>query len=308
MVKTYERRVKYCLPTIRIRNMNHLATVLKVSIKITLSAFIRLVGNKSTSTQYDWNGLTRSEIGRCVFQYTLSGQGMIEVNGEMYPLFSGQAFLVQIPSEHRYFFPAESNHWEFIHITLYGNEVLKAFQYINNKMGHVATFHPDSEPIKLLLSIFQEAANKKITDSYQASALGYSFMMELYRFAQNIGAPTEKWPEQISKAVLFAQKQYQQPIGLDDMVEASNLSKYHFTRLFHKTTNMTPLKYLTKIRMDKAIELLRLTNLPIEEIAHQVGYSNGNYFSKVFHKRVGMSPGQFRQSKHTVPVHHMIID
>lgn len=97
-------------------------------------------------------------------------------------------------------------------------------------------------------------------------------------------------------------------IGLDDLVAASGLSKYHFTRLFQKTTNLTPIQYLTKIRIEHAIELLRMTNYSIDEIAQLVGYSNGNYFIKVFHKRIGMSPGQFRESKNMIPVDHIITD
>lgn len=261
-----------------------------------------------TSTAYNWHGQARSEVGKCVFQYTLAGKGMIEIDHHVYPLYPGQAFLVQIPSDHRYFFPEDSERWEFIHITLYGDEATKTFNFMNEKAGHIISFSPESEPIKLLLSIFQEAVDKNITDAYQSSALSYSFIMELYRFSQNTGASINKWPEQISKAILFAQKHFDQPIGLDDMVDASGLSKYHFTRLFHQTTSTTPLKYLTKIRIDQAIELLRRSTLSIDEIAYKVGYSNGNYFSKVFNKKVGMPPSQFRLSKHTVPVDHIVID
>lgn len=260
------------------------------------------------TTSYNWNGMNRSEVGKFVFQYTLAGKGMIEVNGKNHTLTSGQAFLVELPSKHRYFFPENSDNWEFIHITLYGNEVKKAFQFITEKIGHVISFPPDSEPIKVLLAIFQQAVEKNITDSYQASSQGYAFIMELYRFSQNIGAPVQLWPEQITRAALFAKKNYAKPIGLDELVQASGLSKYHFTRLFHKTTNTTPLQYLTKVRIDRAIEYLRSTDMTIEEIARFVGYSNGNYFSKVFSKRVGMPPGQFRESKHAVPVDYLFID
>ncbi|GIN56726.1 AraC family transcriptional regulator [Lederbergia ruris] len=260
------------------------------------------------SPDYNWDGLTRREVGKYVFQYTLSGRGMIEIDGNSHPLTSGQAFLVELPSRHRYFFPRDSEHWEFIHITLYGKEIQTAFQFIHEKKGHVITFPPESATIQLLLTIYQKAVEKKITDAYQASALGYAFMMELYRFARNIGLSAQQWPEPINKAALFAQKHYDKPIGLNDLVEASGLSKYHFTRLFHKTTSMTPLNYLTKIRIDKAMELLRSSDQTIQEIARLVGYSNGNYFSKVFHKKIGMSPGQFRESKHTVPVDHIVVD
>lgn len=264
--------------------------------------------NEVFSPTYNWNGLTRSEIGKCIFQYTLSGQGMITIEGKEHTLSAGEAFLVQIPSNHSYFLPEESEQWEFIYISLYGKEAQKAFEFITGKMGHVINFLPESAPIKQLRKIYQNAVNQEITDAYQSSALGYSFLMELYRIALNISEPFDNLPEQVSKAIIFIQKQYNQFISLDDIVEASTLSKYHFTRLFHKTTNMTPLQYLTKIRIDNAIELLRFTNLSIEDISRQVGYSNGNYFCKVFSKRVNMSPGQFRQSKNTVPVDHILTD
>ncbi|MEK3887990.1 AraC family transcriptional regulator [Bacillus sp. FSL K6-3431] len=267
------------------------------------------IGWERKSTQdYDYDGMTRNEYGKCVFQYTFSGAGKIDVDGKEYSLTAGQAFLVQIPSKHRYYLPADSEHWEFMFITLYGKEAVKAFDFINSKLGYVIQFNPESSPIKLLMSIFQEAINRNITDAYESSAMAYSFIMELYRYALNIGVSTEKWPEQVEKAILFAKKYYSDQIGLGDLVIASGLSKYHFTRLFHRTTNLTPVQYLTKIRIDKAIELLRMTNHSIDDIARMVGYSTGNYFIKVFNKRIGMSPGQFRESKYTVPVDHIMTD
>ncbi len=267
------------------------------------------VGWERESTHdYDYDGMKRNEFGKYVFQYTFSGAGKIEVAGKEYTLAAGKAFLVQIPSEHRYFLPGDSEHWEFMYITIYGEEAKKSFDFVNEKLGTVIQFSPESSPIKLLMSIYQEAVSRNITDAYESSAMAYSFVMELYRYALNIGVSTEKWPKQVEKAILYAKKYYPSQIGLNDLVAESGLSKYHFTRLFHKTTNLTPIQYLTKIRIDKAIELLRMTNHSIDDIAKLVGYSNGNYFIKVFHKRIGMSPGQFRESKYTVPVDHVMTD
>ncbi|HLU22508.1 helix-turn-helix domain-containing protein [Lederbergia graminis] len=257
---------------------------------------------------YNWHGMERDEIGKCVFQYTLSGKGAIEINGQYHTLEAGDAFLVQIPSNHRYFLPQSSDAWEFIHITLYGNEARKTYQYLQETKGHIIQVSPDSDLIKLWFTIFEEVSSKKISDSFQASTFGYAFIMELYRYAQNIASSPEKWPEAVTKAIIFMQNNFSKQIGLDDIVDASGLSKYHFTRLFHKVTTLTPIQYLTKIRIDKAIELLRLTNKSIEDVAMEVGYSNGNYFSKVFLKRIGMSPGMFRESKNKIPVDYLVID
>lgn len=260
------------------------------------------------SPAYNWHGITRREVGRYVFQYTLSGRGTLEINQKSHSLTAGKAFLVELPSQHRYFFPDDSEHWEFIYITLYGLEIQKAFQLIHKEKGQVVSFPPESELVQLLLLIYQKATERQITDAFQASAAAYSFMMELYRFARHLGTPARQWPEQIAKAALYAQKHFDKPIGLDDLVTASGLSKYHFTRLFHQTTAMTPVNYITKIRLDQAMEWLRSSDKPIYEIAKLVGYSNGNYFTKVFHKRIGLTPGQFRDSKHAVPVDHIVAD
>jgi len=233
---------------------------------------------------------------------------MIRIHDKTYLLPTGKAFLVQIPSNHRYYFPKGQSHWEFIYITLNGEEVDKAFNFIQRAKGNVISFPPKAKIIQLLFTIYEEAANQKITDAYYASSLGYSFTMELYRYAHHLDLSTKAIPKSISKAILFIKKNYYRPIGLDELVESSTISKYHFTRLFHKTTNMTPLTYLTKTRMDKAIKLLRNSDLSITEIAHTIGYSNGNYFAKVFRKQIEKSPTEFRNSKHTIPVDHIIIN
>jgi AraC-like DNA-binding protein len=263
---------------------------------------------KQTSTSYDWNGLTRSEVGRIVFQYTLNGKGEIVLRDEIIGLESGDAFLVKIPSNHRYYLPKTSKEWEFVHLTLFGDEVINCYEFIESYLGNIIKLNLDSTPIKLFFKLFEKASNNEITDSYEASSFAYSFIMGLYRYVLNIRSNNKEWPEPVTRAVLFINNMYAEPIGLDEIVDASGLSKYHFTRLFHKTTNLTPVQYVTKTRIDKAVELLKNEELTIDDIAITVGYSNGNYFNKVFRSLIGVPPGQFRKSKSFVPVDHLILD
>jgi YesN/AraC family two-component response regulator len=67
-------------------------------------------------------------------------------------------------------------------------------------------------------------------------------------------------------------------------------------------------QYLTKIRIQKAAELLRSTSSSVSDIAALVGYANANYFNKVFRKAVGVSAGTFRHSKDVAGIDHLIID
>ncbi|WP_407271220.1 helix-turn-helix domain-containing protein [Radiobacillus sp. PE A8.2] len=261
-----------------------------------------------TSELYDWDGLSRKETGRIVFQYTLDGKGEIRVENQTYYLKPGDAFFVKIPSDHRYYLPSDSHEWEFIYLTLYGEEALRSFEEITNKVGPVIKLGLHDSPINLFFDLFKKVMNNELHDAFEASTYAYTFLMEVFRSIYNTNPAKSEWPEPVSKAVDFMQTYYTEPISLDDIVTASGKSKFHFTRLFHQTTNATPLQYVTKIRLNKAIELLKNQELTIEEVAIKVGYANGNYFSKVFRSYLGIAPGKFRNSKSVVPVDHLILD
>ncbi|WP_235856638.1 AraC family transcriptional regulator [Niallia taxi] len=257
---------------------------------------------------YDWHGLKRKDVGTYVFQYTLSGMGRIDAVGKSYTVKAGEAFIVEIPSDHRYYFPKESEGWEFIFITLVGREASACWRQMQELSGPVLKVPPDSKLIRLLLKIYQETSEQKVTDAYYASAKAYEFVMECYRFIRNIEKTAKGFSSQITEALTFIQTHYHEPITLDEIAAVSGFSRYYFIKQFQHQLNMTPMQYLTKIRIQKAVELLRSTRIPVTDIATQVGYANANYFNKVFRKAVGVSAGTFRESKDIVGIDHLIID
>ncbi|WP_255452143.1 AraC family transcriptional regulator [Sporosarcina sp. ANT_H38] len=262
---------------------------------------------KKINAPYNWNGLTRSEVDIIVFQYTLKGVGEIKIKDHTYRLETGDAFFVKIPSDHCYYLPSDSNEWEFIHITLLGEEALRCYEGITADVGHILKLDLYSTPISTILEILRKVANNKLNDAYEASSFAYSFLMELQRCILN-NNKNDEWPDSISSATTFIENNYADPITLDDIVEASGLSKYHFARVFNKTIDATPIQYLTNIRIDKAIDLLKDKKLTIDEIALKVGFSNGNYFGKVFRSSLGTSPGEYRSGKSFITVDHLIRD
>ncbi|WP_226793209.1 AraC family transcriptional regulator [Bacillus sp. B1-b2] len=257
---------------------------------------------------YDWHGLKRRDVGTYVFQYTLSGSGRFDIGDKSYTVRSGEAFIAEIPSNHRYYFPKDSEGWEFMFITLVGREAADCWRFMNEQSGPVLKIPPDSKLIQLLLKIYQEAYEQKITDAYYASAKAYEFIMECYRFIRNIERATEGFSLQITEALSFIQTHYHEPITLDEIAAVSGFSRYYFIKQFQHQLNMTPVQYLTKIRIEKAAELLRSTSFSVTDIAAQVGYANANYFNKVFRKVVGVSAGTFRESKDVVGIDRLIID
>lgn len=255
---------------------------------------------------YNWDGMARSEYGKVIFQYTLNGRGQIDIDGITYELKPGVAFLVDIPSQHRYYLPETSSEWEFIFITLYGKEALKCLDLIKMRHGQIIHLDSNSAPVTHIFNLLEKATGNELQDAYESSAMAYSFLMQLTRHVLN--NEHQSWPESVTKAVLYIQQHFAEPISLDDIVEIAGMSKYHFTRLFQQYSHTTPMKFLTKVRMEQAMKLLKNEKLTIDEIAQEVGYANGNYFNKVFRSFIGVSPGKYRSGKSFVPFDEVVTD
>lgn len=82
---------------------------------------------------------------------------------------------------------------------------------------------------------------------------------------------------------------------LNDVAAIVNLSPSHFSVVFGRETGESFKDYLTRVRIERAKELLRTTNMKCAEVAYQSGYSDPHYFSYVFRKNTGLPPQQFRQ-------------
>ncbi|HLQ71063.1 MAG TPA: AraC family transcriptional regulator [Bacillota bacterium] len=259
------------------------------------------------NSSYSWDGLNRSEQDIIVFQYTLKGSGKIRIGQQTNDLYPGDAFFIKIPSDHAYFLPTDSETWEFIYITLFGDEVFECYEKVRKEIGHILKLDVYSPPIYSIFNTLNKAANRQINDGFEASASAYDFLMKLYASLFYV-KQEDTLPSAITRATAFIDNNFHDSISLDDIVAASGLSKYHFTRLFHEKMNTTPIQYLTKLRINKAIELLKNEQLTIEVIALKVGFSNGNYFTKVFRSYLGVAPSAFRNNKTFSPVDYLITD
>jgi AraC-like DNA-binding protein len=89
---------------------------------------------------------------------------------------------------------------------------------------------------------------------------------------------------------------FAQPLTLDAMAKAANLSKFHFARAFAAAYGETPRAYLTRRRIERSKDLLRAANLTVTEICFLVGFESLGSFSSRFRDLVGMSPSDYRQS------------
>ena len=107
-------------------------------------------------------------------------------------------------------------------------------------------------------------------------------------------APAAVTPFEISLRV-WLHHHYAEDITLEDAAESMNMSPFYFSRQIKAATEKTFLEYLTGYRMEKARKRLLSTELPVSDIGRTVGYSDSNYFTKVFKRTFGCTPTAYRQ-------------
>ena len=94
----------------------------------------------------------------------------------------------------------------------------------------------------------------------------------------------------------YIQANYQNPdLSVETICSELHISQSYFSNLFKQETGKSCIQYLTSVRMDRAVELLRTTDDRTYLVAQKVGYDDANYFSYVFKKQFGISPTQFRK-------------
>ena len=86
-------------------------------------------------------------------------------------------------------------------------------------------------------------------------------------------------------------------ISLESLAQLSNISTIYYRKVFNKIYNTSPIKYLIKIRINKAKELLRADFISISDIAALTGFSSVYTFSKTFKKETGVSPTEYKKIK-----------
>ena len=101
----------------------------------------------------------------------------------------------------------------------------------------------------------------------------------------------------IQQAIDYIKENHQRNITLNEIALNCCLSRYHFSHLFKKEVGLSLIDYLNRLRIDKSLSFLEMTDLPISEIAARTGFHDANYFSRMFKKYMQFSPTDYRLAR-----------
>lgn len=243
---------------------------------------------------YSWDGLKRGHAPFLVIQHTLLGEGRLEYAGTKYRLLPGQTMLVTMPHAHRYWLE-RGGAWEYFWLLLQGREALRLARSILETAGPVLA--PDAGQVGRLAQACLNVMTIPRPSQGEASAIAYGAMAALQDAAFAGTSPETALPPPLARVVAFIEAHLSDPLPVDRLAAVSGTSRAHFVRLFTAALGQPPSDFVEARRLERIERLLLATEMKVGEIAAATGFADGNYLAKVFRRRRGMTPLEFRATR-----------
>ncbi len=135
--------------------------------------------------------------------------------------------------------------------------------------------------------------NGKQVPAREASAHAYALLMALWGTGSPGPAGRRTMPPVVEAALGIMRRDFAFLEGIGDLAARLEVSQEYLTRCFCKYTGVTPGKYLNQVRIENAKLLLREGQHPIQFVSDACGFSNANYFARVFRQSVGVNPREY---------------
>lgn len=244
---------------------------------------------------YSWDGLKRGSAPFLVIQHTTLGEGRLDYAGTLHRLVPGKTMLVTMPHAHRYYLE-RGGHWEYFWLLLNGREALRLAREILDKAGPVLTLSPE------LVDRLADAALRAMTIAEatpgQASLIAYEAMVSLHDGVFGLRPPGESaLPQAIERTMAYVEDNLGASLQVERLAGIADMSRAHFVRRFTEATGLPPSDFVLSRRLARAERLLLATEMSVGEIARLTGFADGNYFAKVFRRKNGAAPLEYRATR-----------
>lgn len=225
----------------------------------------------------------------------LEGRGSFYESECKYIIEKGQGFLIY-PGELTFYQADGQQPWTYLWIALGGEKIEQFLQLAGfsreNRICHT------SQPEKLQACVTDIIAHNTLSYANEIYIQG-ALLTFLSCLTADAGVPYaagEKVANMyINKAISYIQRNYQNNVTVREIADYLSLNRSYLTELFVKHIHISPQQFLMQYRITKATELLKNTDLTVENVAYSCGYANGLSFSKAFKKVTGRSPTEYRK-------------
>ena len=225
-----------------------------------------------------------------LIHYILSGKGHFIINGKKYELSRGWVFLIR-PHELHYYQADQHDPWNYTWIGFKGQQAAPLIDRVFQGNNRDVFYTPQLE--YLFTSMWEAKDMQHCSEIFLCSKL-YEFItrLSIKTVAENVHTSSTLY---VTRAKDYFKANYSNPISIDNVAKVLGIDRRYFCRIFKKHTNKTPQEYLIDLRLEKAAQLLTQYDFTPGEAARSTGYPDIFNFSKMFKKKYGISPLNYKK-------------
>lgn len=249
----------------------------------------------------------------CELALITRGRAMHWLEGADFPVVTGDVFVLQGQQSHYYY---DLEKLEMINI-MFDPQLLNLPETRLRKIpGYRALFlleplfrkqhrftshlHLSRQSLahseRIATDLEDEVTQKR--EGYEAAMFGKFVELVVYlsRLYQESESTNAEALLRVAKVIGCIEDDFAKPWKIEDFAAMAHMSRANFMRVFRTATGESPISYLLKRRIQTSMILLKKTNIPISEIAYEIGFNDSNYFTRQFRSIQGVSPVAFRKT------------
>lgn len=253
-------------------------------------------------------------IGPAIHDYylihtVLSGEGDFIIRDRHYRCGAGDTFII-FPDE-LFSYQADERHpWSYTWVAFVGQAVSAYLASIGASPEEAVIANSLNPNVRNYYTRLRESLTSEAPHELVNLEAGGWTRLLLREFGQaNRAAYASQPPDSavdrlMKQAIQYLTLQFTQPISIERMAGMLGYHRTHLCKLFRRSTGMSPMQYLLKIRMERAEQLLA-TEMTIDQVASSVGFGDALYFSRKFRKWSGQAPSEFRHALRSQQRRHL---
>lgn len=228
--------------------------------------------------------------------YVKSGEGFVELDGRWHPVRAGDAFLY-FPNQPQKYRTSEHDPWDVYWMHFYGERLAENLTEQGFRRSVLWSVRQEDALEAAMQRLIREADNRKLFDPATLSTAAYGVYAAFIVQAVPHGSSRNRDAADAIRELLPAmQEAASQPFSLEEWAAKIGVTPHYFCKLFRKSTQMSPMAFITQCRIRHAKQqLMDDPALSIDEIARLCGYSSTSYFIKRFKEKESVPPAAYRQ-------------
>lgn len=233
-----------------------------------------------------------------LIHYVTNGRGTYSAGGQTYNLSTHDGFLI-LPGETIVHTADATDPWNLCWVAFFGRKVAAVLEEANLGKENLL-FHYDQDDYleNCIKNIYDESRGNRNL----ASITGQFWLLMGRLIENNHKASTKHQGESVSfshfeDALNYLNRHIYVRVTVEELSSYLRLDPSQIYRIFKQRTGLSPQRYITNLRMDKACELLLKTDLPVKDISEWFNFEYQSHFTKQFKNALGVSPTEYRAGR-----------